>query len=84
MNGLQPDVEVDFTGLSMEMQIVVQRLQLLGFNAVRLPMTFGELLNPVMRNYTLPCERPDLLNVCPHVGSLLSILSLWGQLYCSL
>lgn len=66
MCSVQPEVEVDFTGLSMELSIVVQRLQLLGFNAVRLPMTFQRLLYPdEVQNYTRPCEHPDLVQVIP-------------------
>lgn len=46
------------TGLSMEAQAVVQRMQLLGFNAVRLPFTFAELAKDPPRNYSWPCQQP--------------------------
>ena len=60
---LQPEVDVSFSGLSMELQTVVQRLQLLGFNAVRLPFTFTNLMNTSGLNYTLPCDHPPLVEV---------------------
>ena len=60
---MQPEVEVDYSGLSMELELVVQRMQLLGFNAVRLPMTFSQLYTAQPRNYTLPCEHPSNIEV---------------------
>lgn len=47
------------TGLSMEAQTVVQRMQLLGFNAVRLPFTFAELAKDPPRNYSASCQHPS-------------------------
>lgn len=54
---------MDLDGLSMELQTAVQRMQLLGFNAIRLPFTFDQLYNAAPKNYTLECEHPDLTQV---------------------
>lgn len=59
----EPEVDVDLDGLSMELQTAVQRMQLLGFNAIRLPFTFDQLYNAAPKNYTLECEHPDLTQV---------------------
>ncbi|KAK9793451.1 hypothetical protein WJX73_008796 [Symbiochloris irregularis] len=68
LDGLwEPEVEVSYSGLSMELQTVVQRIQLLGFNAVRLPFTFTDLRNTSAINYTLPCEHPPLTEVLASV-----------------
>lgn len=56
---------MEYTGLSMELDVVIQRLQLLGFNTVRLPFTFGNLYADGLRNWTLPCKHPPLRYVRP-------------------
>ena len=71
---LQPEMlGIEYTGLSMELGTVIQRLQLLGFNTVRLPFTFGNLFAEGLRNYSLPCQHPPLQYVrpctCWHPGS---------------
>ena len=66
---MQPEeLGIQYSGLSMELQTIVQRLQLLGFNAVRLPLTFGHLYSTELRNYTLPCRHPPLQYVSPPCG----------------
>ena len=53
----------------MEAQAVVQRMQLLGFNAVRLPFTFAELMKDPPRNYSSHCQRPTPAQV-QHLSQL--------------
>lgn len=61
---VQPTEDVAYTGLSMELQTVVQRIQLLGFNAIKLPFTFSQLFdNSNVTNYTRACDHPSLLEV---------------------
>lgn len=53
---LQPDGPMNVPdGLRMELTTVLQRLQLLGFNALRLPFSFTDLYTLPPRNFTKHC-----------------------------
>ena len=39
----------------MELTVALQRVQLLGFNAIRLPFSFTDLFTLAPKNFTLNC-----------------------------
>ena len=75
----QPEeLGIPYTGLSMEFQTVVQRLSLMGFNAVRLPISFAVLhAGRPHNNYTLPCRHPPLEYVRPSSSACSSVQRPW-------
>lgn len=63
---VQPDGPMNMPdGIRMELTTVLQRIQLLGFNAIRLPFSFTDLFTLGPRNYTKNCTHVTDAEVRP-------------------
>lgn len=82
--GLQPEAGTNLpNGIRMELTTVLQRLQLLGFNALRVPFSFTDLFTTDPRNFTDNCTHPTDAEVSwwnALLGELLRSLHLVKQI----
>ena len=63
---VQDDPASPITGLTQDFETVARRIELLGFNAIRIPFSFTDLYTMGPLNYTKPCVHaaPGQVSCC--------------------
>ena len=63
---IQDDPASPVTGLTQDFETVARRIELLGFNAIRIPFSFTDLYTMGPLNYTKPCihAAPGQVSCC--------------------